>query len=159
MIWLSLSRASRGPALGSQGGAGLIHVLFLLVSSTAMILVSVSLMEPAETPAATAKTIAALDRLKEASSRYQENVGSPPPNLDALLVPAGAPCAPDTVPSSPTFRQLRGWCGPYLDQEISGSDLFKRDGWGTLLQYNGNTIVSCGPNRVCGDGDDLSIAL
>lgn len=145
--------------LRSQAGFGLLQTLMILLAFTALVLVSVSMMDPVTRPAAANATNVRLDALKAAAIAYRAHIGNFPPDLDALVTATGAACAPDSNPSSPTFRSLRGWCGPYLDREFQGSDQFKRDGWGALLQYNGNTIVSCGANRTCGDGDDISIAL
>jgi len=145
--------------MGSQSGFGLLQTVMILLSFTALVLVSVSMMDPITKLAAANATNVRLDALKAAINAYRAHIGDNPPNLDALVTATGAACAPDTNPSSPTFRSLRGWCGPYIDREFQGSDQFKRDGWGALLQYNGNTIVSCGANRTCGDGDDISITL
>lgn len=143
----------------SENGIGLIHVLFFLLLITLTLAVSVSLLEPAQNASATSQTQEKLDQLKAAITRYRGDSGSNPPNLDALVTQTGAACSADTNPSSSTFKKLKGWCGPYMRQEFSGSISYKQDGWNSLLQYNGTTIVSCGENRNCGDTDDISITL
>jgi type II secretory pathway pseudopilin PulG len=144
-----------------QRGFGLIWIL--LVISGLVIAASVALLsqQPGETANGATITWQRMDAIQKAVGNYKTNNGGTPPTLDALVTkPASAPvCAPDTNASSATFRQIRGWCGPYLDNPLPGSDTFKRDGWKTLLQYNGTTLTSCGPNRVCGDGDDIKITL
>jgi hypothetical protein len=145
----------------SERGFGLVHALFLAM--TLAIAASVALMSnPAlERSGGPNLTYKRMDSLKAAATRYREHGNGSPPTLDSLTVaPTGAAaCAPDTNSASPTFRKLRGWCGPYLDREAAGTDLLKRDGWNTLFQYNGSTLTSCGPNRACGDGDDIAVAL
>jgi hypothetical protein len=142
-----------------EAGLALLQVLFValfLAIAASVAVMSLPSQERSEGPTLTWQR---MDTIKAAVARYRTNVGGNPANLDALTVaPAGFPaCAPDTNPASATFRQLRGWCGPYLARDPAGSDLQKRDGWKTLLQYNGVTLASCGPNRICGDGDDITI--
>jgi hypothetical protein len=122
---------------------------------TATISVSLLLTEPQNTVTAVAATQRQLDTVSAAIARYKADTGAAPPNLNALVTRTGANCAPDLDPSSPTFRALRGWCGPYLEQAIG--DLFQRDGWGQVLQFDGTVLKSCGPNRTCGDGDDIAV--
>ena len=83
------------------------------------------------------------------------------PSLDTLVATDGVACALDLTPSHSTYLSLQGWCGPYVDQvfleDLNG---FKTDGWGTLFTYDSTTtlLTSCGPNRTCGDGDDIAFA-
>lgn len=126
-----------------------------MASLTLSISVALVMLQPAATADATTRTIAKIAALKVAVARYRSFAGSAPTSLDALVnPPAGATCAPDVNPSSATFRQLRGWCGPYVPTEFG--DNFMRDAWGTLLNFT-TTIRSCGPNRSCGDGDDINV--
>jgi prepilin-type N-terminal cleavage/methylation domain-containing protein len=49
-----------------------------------------------------------------------------------------------------------GWNGPYVDGTVPGWNL---DGWDTAYQYTAatRTLRSCGPNKACGDADDLVV--
>lgn len=129
--------------------------MFLLLFLSIGLSVAVVSMDPIEEGNAAKETVAQLEKLKGAVSRYRENVGTNPPNLDVLLVRGAESACGLNVANA----KLQGWCGPYLDQEFQGSDTYKRDGWRVLLQYNGTNIVSCGSNRACGDADDVSTSL
>lgn len=144
--------------LRSEKGLGLLQVLFALTAIA--ISASVVMMDNPATrrSAGPQLTWQRMDTVKAAIDRYRLDGNSGPPNLNALTTSTGT-CAPDTNPASVNFRKLRGWCGPYLPRESAGSDLLIRDGWNSILQYNGTTLVSCGPNRVCGDGDDITVTL
>ncbi len=151
------------PSLSKAGAAGfgLVQVLFIVAALA--ISASVILMSnpAAQRSAGPDLSYRRMDAVKDAVARYRADGNGTPANLAALsAAPTGAiTCAPDTNPASATFRKLRGWCGPYLLRDTMGSDLPNRDGWNTLLQYNGTTLTSCGPNRVCGDGDDITATL
>lgn len=140
---------------------GLLQVVFIMLALA--IAASVAVMNTAtlDSSAGAKDTFAHMDKIKAAVTAYRANGNGNPPNLDALVIaPTGAAaCAPDSSPASGTFRQLRGWCGPYLEREAAGSDTLKRDGWKTLLQYTVSSLRSCGPNRTCGDADDITTAL
>lgn len=145
----------------SEKGMGLLQVVFIMLALA--IAASVAVMNTAtlESSAGSKQTYARMDKIRAAVTAYRANGNGNPPNLDALLTaPNGAAaCAPDTAPASNNFRQLRGWCGPYLERDAAGSDMLKRDGWKTLLQYTGTSLRSCGPNRTCGDADDITTDL
>ena len=144
------------PFLSNQRGIGMLSVVFLLIALATTVGVSLVMLQPGIAGDAAARTSAQLATVGDAIKLYRADAGTNPANLDALVTaPAGMSCTPDTNSASATFRQLRGWCGPYLDQEIS--DSYKRDGWGAVLQFNGTQLSSCGPNRTCGDGDDVSV--
>ena len=99
--------------------------------------------------------------LQAYSFQHGGTAGTHASSLDALVASDGVACLLDLSPTSATYLNLQGWCGPYVDQLFAqDSSAFKRDGWGTLFTYNSVTqvIASCGPNRTCGDGDDLSYA-
>lgn len=137
----------------------MISVVLLLLVVSITLTVSVSLLEPQTRVASVDQTIQQMEKVRNAITRYRTDGGSNPSNLDQLVSQAGSSCAPDTNPTSPSFRQLRGWCGPYLDTEFTSGDLHKRDGWGSLFAYDGINLRSCGPNRTCGDSDDILLAL
>ncbi len=145
----------------SESGFGLIQILFIALAVAIAASVAVMNADPLLSSGGSKETYARMDRLREAAALYRAHGNGAPSSIDALFAaPNGAaPCAPDTNPSSSTFRQLRGWCGPYVQSDAAGSDLPKRDGWKNLLQYSGTTLRSCGPNRTCGDADDISISI
>ncbi len=141
-----------------QRGFGMLQVVMLLLMFSAGLGVSVALLDPGADSGAQELTVRRADAIKEAVTKWKSNNSGNPASLDALVIQGSQPaCAPDTNSSSGTFRQLRGWCGPYLARDIS--DLFKMDGWGSAFVYNGTSLTSCGPNRTCGDADDVAYAL
>ncbi len=144
---------------GCQSGLGMISVVLMLLVVSVTLTVSFSLLEPQTRVGSVDETIQKMDKIRTAVVRYRADSGSNPSNLDQLISQAGTICAPDTNPTSPSFRQLRGWCGPYLSAEFTSGDLHKRDGWGSLFAYDGINLRSCGPNRTCGDSDDILLAL
>ena len=145
----------------SEKGLGLLQVMFIMAGLTIAASVVMMSSVPQESSGGAPETYRRMDALKAATELYRAHGNGTPPSIDALLAPptGAASCAPDNSPASPTFRQLRGWCGPYLEREAAGSDMLKRDGWRTLLQLSGTTLRSCGPNRACGDGDDITSTL
>ena len=91
-----------------------------------------------------------LGLLEQAVKAYQIQVGSLPPNLEALIQ------APGDL-ANPTK-----WQGPYLDKVSQ----LPKDAWDQDFQYeivDPNTdsfkISSGGPNRTTGDQDDIATAL
>lgn len=145
----------------SERGFGLIQVVFIMLAVAIAASVAVMNTTSRESSAGSTETYARMDKIRAAAALYRAHGNSTPPSLDALTTPpsGAAACAPDTAPASATFRQLRGWCGPYLEREAAGTDLLKRDGWRTLMEYTGTTLRSCGPNRTCGDADDITTSL
>ncbi|MGZ3711943.1 MAG: type II secretion system protein [Bdellovibrionota bacterium] len=51
-----------------------------------------------------------------------------------------------------------GWNGPYIDGNVIGWNL---DGWGVAYVYSAaaRTITSCGPDKTCGNADDISVTF
>lgn len=142
-----------------QSGLGMISVVLMLLVVSVTLTISFSLLEPQTRVGSVDETIQKMEKIRTAIVRYRTDGGSNPTNLDRLISQSGSTCSPDTNPSSSTFRQLRGWCGPYLSAEFTSGDLHKRDGWGSLFAYDGINLRSCGPNRTCGDSDDILLAL
>jgi hypothetical protein len=106
------------------------------------------------------RTIDRMQVIKIAVTNYRKNFSSNPSTLDALVTPGTPACAVDSVSTSSFYQQRRGWCGPYIDRAVEQDpSSFKTDGWGTVFQYDAITVVSCGPNRTCGDADDISLTL
>lgn len=136
----------------------MLQIVMMLIILTAGLGVSLALLDPAADSQNQAKTAERVDAIKAAVAKWKANNSGSPASLDALVIQGTQPaCAPDTNSSSATFRQLRGWCGPYMDRDVG--DLFKMDGWGSSFVYNGTNLTSCGPNRTCGDADDVVYAL
>lgn len=108
----------------------------------------------------TEDTFKRMSTIQGAISVYKSQHGNAAPNnLDDLISKTGPNCDVDKNQNSATYRTLQGWCGPYLEKDFTNSSNFKEDGWGTTLQYDKINIKSCGPNRTCGDGDDIAIAI
>ncbi len=77
---------------------------------------------------------------------YVVDVGSSPPNLQALVTrPAG-------VAAYDRYAEV-GWNGPYINDDGSESYLF--DAWDNAYVLTATTITSYGPNGVSGGGDDI----
>jgi general secretion pathway protein G len=121
-------------------------VLAILVVLASMVGVSYSRIQKSM-QASSART--QLGLLEQAVKAYQINVGSLPPNLDALLV------APGDLPNPAK------WQGPYLDKQT-----LPVDPWDQPFQYeivdpanDKFKIFSAGPDRQPGSSDDIETAL
>ncbi len=81
---------------------------------------------------------------------YISHMGALPANLTDLTTKG---TKIDFDPISKT-----GWNGPYIDSSVTDWNL---DAWGTALQYSSTNrnIKSCGPNKTCGDSDDLTVTF
>lgn len=87
---------------------------------------------------------------------YQAHCGAPPTTLTNLItIPGAGTCATAYNP----FTKI-GWRGPY----VSSTDAtWNKDAWGVEFEYYvagppARTIRSCGPDKACGNDDDISIA-
>ena len=82
---------------------------------------------------------------------YVTDVGSQPPNLQALVAKPGG------VASWNPFQKM-GWNGPYLHDDGSGGYL--RDSWENnyTLNTTAKTLTSNGPDGTFGTADDLTIS-
>ena len=99
-----------------------------------------------------------LSMLKAAFNEYHGNNGVFPDNINDLFTkPIGlANCAADLTETSPTYRKLQGWCGPYLQIDIAqNSNYYNLDGWGTSFEIDSTYIRSCGFDKTCGNSDDI----
>lgn len=87
---------------------------------------------------------------KYVSSGYRSHMGANPPALNDLLTQG-------TQAAYSPYTQ-RGWRGPYVSNTEPN---WNQDAWGTTFQYNAgtSTLRSCGPDRTCGNADDISIGL
>lgn len=137
---------------------GVMLVVLILSITTATL---VTLVQPAFKTRELKVTLDRVALLRPAIADYIQNHGTltPPPTLDDLVTTDGTACVAISDPNQGiTYLTLQGWCGPYIDviftQNLSE---FKTDGWGTLFVFVPATqiIRSCGPNRICGDADDL----
>ncbi len=104
--------------------------------------------------------------LRAFEAHYGASVPTPD-SLDYLVEDVDSDgCTMDDDSASPTFGQLQGWCGPYLDTVWqSEPDDFKLDGWGTPFEVTTGVtteVRSCGPDKTCGGGsaaDDVLFSL
>ncbi len=101
--------------------------------------------------------------LRVAIAAYKKSHGGTagiyPPTLSALVTTDGTACtAINTPATTATYLTLQGWCGPYIDSVFTqvATD-FMNDGWEQPFQWVQATgvITSCGPDQVCGTGDDI----
>jgi len=88
---------------------------------------------------------------------FQVHCGAPPTILDDLItMPAAGTCSTVYDPFLKT-----GWRGPY----VSTTDpSWNKDAWGTTFEYYvvgppARTIRSCGPDKTCGNTDDISVTF
>lgn len=144
-----------------KGLSFLVVVLLVVVMSIAVTSVFFTLKPALQTGQANV-TIEKMEKIKEALIKYRShhNGAAPvlPQGLDRLVSQGSEPdCSIDTNPASGTYKLMANWCGPYLVSTFQQDpNEFKTDGWGTFFQYDTVTLTSCGPNRTCGDGDDLT---
>jgi len=121
-------------------------VLAILVVLASMVGVSYSRIQKSM-QVSSART--QLNLLEQAVKAYQINIGTLPPNLDALLV------APGDLPNPAK------WQGPYLDKQT-----LPVDPWDQAFQYeivdpanDRFKIFSAGPDRQPGSSDDIETQL
>lgn len=100
--------------------------------------------------ASSAVTMDRMASLRDGLKKFQANMAAAPAAL-ANLTTQG------TQPNYDPINKV-GWNGPYVDGTVTGWNL---DGWGTAYQYNAGTrtLRSCGPNKTCGDADDLVVSF
>jgi hypothetical protein len=101
--------------------------------------------------------------LRVAITAYQKShggvAGPLPPSLSSLVTTDGTACAAINDPLQiATYLTLQGWCGPYIDGTfVQTSPDFQNDGWQQPFLFSSITgvITSCGPDQICGTGDDV----
>jgi len=154
MTWLSTSE----PLRDYESGFTFVGVLLLVMALALFVSALFLAIPPSESTRQVQLTMLRADLLQGAIRKYKlQNANSAPASLSNLVISTGTPCTVDTNSTHSTYRSLQGWCGPYLDLPIaSAPNEFQTDGWGVLFSYNGINLISCGPNRVCGDSDDLT---
>ena len=129
-------------------------ILFVAMSATTVVLVIKTSTSEASLTEKKGKA------LRTAINAYKLNHGAAltaPPALTSLVTTDGVACTFDNTPASGTYLKLQGWCGPYMDQPISeNANDYRTDGWGTTFTYVADVVRSCGPDRTCGNADDLT---
>ncbi len=111
-------------------------------------------------PHSSFETLDKLETIKNAILTFESNVGSKPTALSELITAQSPGCSVDTNTNSSSYRSLQGWCGPYLKIPLDDQTFYYfSDSWGTPLQYSPTRLLSCGPNRICGDSDDIQLAF
>lgn len=147
--------------LTSEGFGFLGLVLAILLASISSVTI-VALVRTSESSRHVQSTVARAKTLREGISNYQRShggatTGTYPATLTALVVSDGVPCTLDNTPTNVnTYRTLQGWCGPYSDQAVAeNADEYRTDGWGSFFTIAAGVLRSCGPDRTCGNGDDL----
>jgi type II secretory pathway pseudopilin PulG len=153
LMILQLRSDNRGFSLM---GMILLTIIISGLSGTAYIL-----LEPSFTSNRFKRSEEKMNQINSAINVYKtHHSGTAPAVHDHLVTPVAPPCSVNTDPASSFYRSLQGWCGPYIDQVIAeNANDFKTDEWGTAFQYDGVTLRSCGPNKTCGDTDDLTVSL
>lgn len=156
---------SRSPTnlLSSDEGIGFIGLLFIILISSLGTVMVVMVMTSSRSTEQSVNTQKKVDALLVGIRRYLANHDGTtyPPTLDSLVTTDGSTCAPEQSPADPMYLTLQNWCGPYVDiQFAEASTDYKTDGWGTTFTYNSGTgaVTSCGPDRTCGNADDITYA-
>ena len=163
-------RSLSNETIHSTEGFGLIGVIFLIlflsITSVSIYTVLTS-AQSSKQIRQTADTAALLrNGIRTYSLSHGGSAGALPLSLNGLVTTDGVisdgtvNCHTDNNPAHvATYLSLQGWCGPYINQVFQENpNEFKTDGWMSLFQYNSATgvITSCGPDRTCGNGDDLT---
>jgi type II secretory pathway pseudopilin PulG len=153
-----MARISKTIRANNEKGFSFLTVL-VVVLMLSMLTGSLFLLTgPAQSVGQSDVTFQRVDVLQSALRLYKvHHANTAPATLDALVTLTGAACTMNTTVGSPGYRKLQGWCGPYVNVVFTqDSNQFKTDGWGTLFQYDTVTLRSCGPDRTCGNADDLT---
>lgn len=147
----------------NDSGFGLLGVVFIIFFIALMTTGVVMTTAPSISASRNRETEEKGNAIVQAIRGYRVNHGGAsgtlPPNLAALVTDEGDPCALDNTTTNVTYLTLQGWCGPYLDQVVNENlNDYKTDGWGTEMTYDAGTglVTSCGPDRTCGNADDLT---
>lgn len=138
-----------------------LSVLLILAVLTVSVSVTYLATDPTYLAGQVKVTIQRLQTLRLAINLYKVQHGSATPAiLDDLVTPNLPACSVNTIYGSQGYQQKSGWCGPYVDRTtLEDPNSYKTDSWGTLIQFNALKVFSCGPDRVCGNSDDITILL
>jgi type II secretory pathway pseudopilin PulG len=144
--------------LRDQAGFSFVGIMLIVLAMGLFTSALFLAIPPSDSARNSQITLQRAANLEQALKKYKrENSNTAPVHLSDLLTTTGVACTVDTNPASSTYKNRKGWCGPYLDQPIA-SDVngYQTDGWGVLFTYDGVNLKSCGPDRTCGNGDDLT---
>ncbi|MBF0299908.1 MAG: hypothetical protein HQK51_14375 [Oligoflexia bacterium] len=162
MTLLSIYKYQNKNKSKSKSGFSYVSLIMLVASIGISATAIIAVMGPNILKKKIDETNKKMDRIEQAIILYKTHrLGIPPATLENLLTTDGVVCAVDTNMSSPTYRKLLGWCGPYVNIVFVGMETeYKLDGWGIAYEYgvdaqNGVSLKSCGPNLICGDSDDI----
>jgi type II secretory pathway pseudopilin PulG len=152
------------PSHFKQSGFGLIGMILLLLLTALGAFALFQMMAPSASTKGMAITTTRVAALRVAINAYQKShggsAGTYPPTLSSLVTTDGTACTAINTPAlTATYLTLQGWCGPYIDTIYGeASTDYQNDGWEQPFLYSSTTniITSCGPNHVCGDGDDIA---
>jgi hypothetical protein len=147
-----------------------LSLMMLMVATALSFAAFYVMLEPSLRTSRTDQTQKKADTLKAALIQFQGHYGTPlptPSTLEYLRIDVDNDgCVMDDDNTSPTFGQLLGWCGPYIDSVWqSEPDAFMLDGWGTPFEFDtspGNELRSCGPDKICagaGAADDIVLSF
>ena len=141
----------------SEGGFSLLVVVVIIFSLGAFAATVFLAIAPSQATRATDVTFQRADVLKAAIAKYKDNNGAVPATLQNLVTTTGMACSVNTDTVSANYRKMVGWCGPYVDLPVANAAAeFRTDGWGTAFQLTATELRSCGPDKTCGNTDDLT---
>jgi type II secretory pathway pseudopilin PulG len=135
--------------------------MVLVIFMTAAAVFLTAMMVPMLSNQQTKETYSRGQALRAAITSYYSQVSAYPSSLGDLMTQPGPVASCSATVAQGTNTELQGWCGPYLDQVfVENTNSYQTDGWGTLFQYSTSssppTLKSCGPDRTCGDSDDIT---
>jgi hypothetical protein len=143
-----------------------LSLMMLMVATALSFAAFYVMLEPSVRTRSYDQTQKTADTLKAALLSFQGHYGTPlptPSTLEYLRSDVDNDgCVMDKDGTSPTYGQLVGWCGPYVDsvwQTVPNA--FMLDGWGTPFEFSttpAHQLQSCGPDKICGGtgaSDDL----
>ena len=148
----------------TEKGFSLIEILMVLILIAVLSKIAISSFVNLSTDSRITVTTEKLNEMKRAivgDSRrvangqylnpgFENNMGAVPTALtDLTVIGAQAVYNPFTK---------RGWRGPYLSNTDASWNL---DAWGTAIVYSSGarTLVSWGPNKAAGGGDDITVTF
>jgi hypothetical protein len=158
-IWGVLMISASPSEADARAGLGLVSLMLVILTLSIAAITVMAVIAPSLATRQRLDTESKGKALRLGIDRYSSDTGSSPTGFDDLVSPGAVSCGVNTA-SNPPVRT--GWCGPYLEPLIVnaandfGSE-YKKDGWGVEFWYDvtGNALKSCGPDRSCGNGDDI----